>query len=160
MNRSVSLSRSSRRRAARVVGRATALVLAAAASSALATEAPAPAASPAPARPGGKTLPSLFGKDSMVEVRGKILGSSRGHPGPVRLEVEKSDGERIDVLVAPDELCERLGLSLRAGEQVHVRGSLFKGRTPIVVASEVIVDGKEIPVRNRGPAPKATARQP
>ncbi|HZR80623.1 MAG TPA: OB-fold nucleic acid binding domain-containing protein [Candidatus Binatia bacterium] len=114
---------------------------------------PAPTATPAHAA--ATVLPKLFTAESLVQVEGKILRSTRGHPGPVRLEVERADGERVEVLLAPDDVCDQLGLSLRAGEQVRLEGSLFRGRAPIVVASSVIVNGKAVSVRPARKTPAA-----
>jgi hypothetical protein len=154
MNRGVSSLRSRRRASewpVRLVRTAAVLVLLVGAGAvARAAATPRPGATPGPARAGAAKLPTLSTKDSPIEVRGKILRSTRGHPGPVRLRVEKSDGGQIDVLVAADELCQRLGLALRVGDEVQIRGALFAGRKPILVASVVVVDGKEIAVRNRG----------
>lgn len=118
------------------------------------------AAAPVTAQPApvATTLPRLFTETSMASVRGRILRSTRGRPGPVRLEVERSDGGQIAVLLAPDEVCEKLGLSLRAGEEIDVRGALYQGRSPILVAASVTVNGKEIQVPRRvatRPAPQA-----
>lgn len=127
----------------------------------------APAATPSPpaggrpaaatAAPGHARIEPLSISKSATEVQGKILRSTRGQRGPVRLQVARTSGGQVAVLLAPDELCDRLGLSLREGEQVTVRGALFPGRNPILVASEVVVDGKEIPVRNRGPVSAGAA---
>ena len=59
-------------------------------------------------------------------IEGKIMRSSRGKKGPVRLLVERKEGDPVTVLVAPEEVCDRLGLSLKADEQVVVEGSMLK----------------------------------
>jgi hypothetical protein len=111
-----------------------------------------PVGSPTPGG-GAAPLPHLYAKDSIVRVKGKIVESTRGHKGPVRLEIERGEGGRLSALVATDERCEQLGLSLRPGEEVELEGSLFQGRTPILAATAVIVDGKAIPVRDQRGAP-------
>ena len=119
-----------------------------------------PAATPG-GRPGPQaTVPTLsFDRGSLVEVRGRILRSTRGHPGPVRLEVEKSGGGEVAVLVAPDGVCDQLGLSLRTGEDVVVRGSLVAGDHPILVAKTIVVDGREVEVRRLASPPRPPERQ-
>ena len=140
------------------VGLAVWLVAARAAHGApAATPAPPAGARPAATAPGHATIEPMSISKSATEVQGKILHSTRGQHGPVRLQVARAGGGQVAVLVAPDELCDRLGLSLREGEQVTVRGALFPGRNPILITSEVVVDGKEIPVRNRGPVADAAA---
>jgi hypothetical protein len=101
----------------------------------------------------------------MTRVHGKVLRSTRGHPGSVRLEVERAEGGRLSVLVAPDKLVESLGLSLRPGENVDVTGSLLAGPHPMLVATEFNVDGRQVRVRDEQgrlvklPVPAAGAEQ-
>jgi hypothetical protein len=112
-----------------------------------------PGASPADTRDGAAAggtphLPTLFRPDSITAVRGKISHSTRGHPGAVRLDVTPDAGGRLTVLVAPDSLCDALGLSLQAGERVDVTGSLLAGQTPILIATQFNVDGRGVRVRD------------
>lgn len=81
-------------------------------------------------------------------IEGKIMRSSRGKKGPVRLLVERKEGDPVTVLVAPEEVCDRLGLSLKADEQVVVEGSMLKSDRPILIATAFVVDGKTIRVRD------------
>src|SRR5215472_2542534 len=102
-----------------------------------------------PSTPGtAKRLPSLFTPDSITRVRGKIVRSTRGHPGAVRLEIERAEGGRLPVLVAPDNVVDSLGLSLRPGENVDVTGSLLAAQHPMLVATEFNVDGKQVRIRD------------
>jgi len=113
--------------------------------------APGSAASPGARAPanGAPHLPTLFGADSMTTVQGKILHSTRGRPGAVRLDVSPDAGGRLTVLVAPDPLCDALGLSLREGERIDVTGSLVAGQTPMLVATQFNVDGRPVRVRDQ-----------
>jgi hypothetical protein len=126
--------------------------LAAGALAAGASAAEPPVASPTPGS-GAAPLPHLYAKDSIVRVKGKIVESTRGNKGPVRLEIERSEGGRLSALVAPDERCDQLGLSLRPGEEVELEGSLFQGRSPILAVTAVIVGGSAVPVRDQRGAP-------
>ncbi len=109
-----------------------------------AAEAPQPTASSGSDRP---RLPVIGAQGPSSRVRGKIVRSSRGHRGPVRLQVERKDGSKVMVLVGPDSLCEQLGLSLRVGESVDVEGAMLKTKEPILVARSFTVDGRTIRVR-------------
>jgi hypothetical protein len=131
-----------------------------------AQDAPQPTASPSVAQP---RLPRVEAQGQKSRVQGKIVRSSRGRKGPVRLQVERADGSKVTVLVAPDDVCERLGLSLRTGETVDVAGALLKTKQPILVATAFTVDGKTIAVRDGdgklvappgGASPPAAAAQP
>jgi len=131
--------------------------------------APGPAASEGARAPanGPPHLPTLFGRDSMTTVQGKILHSTRGRPGAVRLDVSPDAGGRLTVLVAPDPLCDALGLSLREGERIDVTGSLVAGQTPMLVATQFNVDGRTVRVRDQqgklitaGPAAGPPATRP
>jgi len=106
-------------------------------------------ASPTPAPDASQPrLPHVEARGEKSRVQGKIVRTSRGRKGPVRLQVERADGSKVTVLVGPDELCESLGLSLRIGETVDVSGALLKTKQPILVATTFIVDGKSIRVRD------------
>lgn len=101
---------------------------------------------PAPAEKPRVPMVSTDGPTKRIE--GKIMRSSRGKKGPVRLLVERKDGDPVTVLVAPEEVCDRLGLSLKADEQVIVEGPMLKSDRPILIATEFVVDGKTIRVRD------------
>jgi hypothetical protein len=165
MNRAVSTSwrTASGRRAPRlrVLGALAALASAVTSAGAEPTPRPLPTRPPAPQREGAPSLPTLGTESTSVDLRGKILHSTRGRPGPVRLQVERQGAKPLEVLVAPNEICDQLGLSLRPGEEVHLRGALFEAKTPIFVASAVVVDGKAIAVRGKaasGATPGATKK--
>jgi hypothetical protein len=99
--------------------------------------------------PAGKPrVPMASTEGPTKRIEGKIMRSSRGKKGPVRLLVERKEGEPITVLVAPEEVCDRLGLSLKTDEQVVVEGSLLKSDRPILIATAFIVDGKTVHVRD------------
>lgn len=127
-----------------VLALAASLTLVAAPLVSPAAEAPEPSASPSSSQP---RLPVIGAQGPSTRVQGKILRSSRGHRGPVRLQVERSDGSKVMVLVGPDSLCEKLGLSLRVGENVDVQGVMLKTKEPILVARSFTVDGQTIRVR-------------
>jgi hypothetical protein len=94
-------------------------------------------------------LPVIDGQGPATHVEGKIIRTSRGRKGPVRLLVERKSGDQITILVAANELCDRVGLSLQTGETVDVEGSLVKGERPILIASEFkMPDGKTIRIRD------------
>jgi hypothetical protein len=85
----------------------------------------------------------------------------------VRLDVSPDAGGRLTVLVAPDPLCDALGLSLREGERIDVAGSLVAGQTPMLVATQFTVDGRTVLVRDQqgklvtgGPAAVRPATRP
>lgn len=93
-------------------------------------------------------VPMVSTEGPTKRIEGKIMRSSRGKKGPVRLLVERKEGDPMTVIVAPEEVCDRLGLSLRAEEQVVVEGSLLKSDRPILIATAFVVDGKTIRVRD------------
>jgi hypothetical protein len=93
-------------------------------------------------------VPRVSTEGPTKRIEGKIMRSSRGKKGPVRLLVERKEGDPVTVIVAPEEVCDRLGLSLKADEQVIVEGSLLKSDRPILIASAFVVDGKTIRVRD------------
>ena len=93
-------------------------------------------------------VPLVSTEGPTKRIEGKIMRSSRGKKGPVRLLVERKEGDPVTVIVAPEEVCDRLGLSLKAAEQVVVEGSLLKSDRPILIATAFVVDGKTIRVRD------------
>jgi hypothetical protein len=112
------------------------------------------AADPAPQPSAGRPatvprLPVIEANGPSSHVEGKIVRSSRGRKGPVRLLVERKSGDQVMVLVGPDQLCDRLGLSLKSGETIDVQGALVKSEHPILIASVFkMPDGKTIRVRD------------
>jgi hypothetical protein len=106
---------------------------------------------PQPTRSAGTAVPRLPVIDAgqSTHVEGKIIRTSRGRKGPVRLLVERKSGDQVTILVASDELCDRVGLSLQSGETVDVEGALVKGERPILIASAFkMPDGKTIRIRD------------
>jgi hypothetical protein len=93
-------------------------------------------------------LPMLSSQGPTTKVEGKIARSSRGRKGPVRLLVERPGGDPVTVLVAADDYCDRVGLSLRAGETITAEGTMVKGERPILLASKITSDGKTVQVRD------------
>lgn len=102
-------------------------------------------APPAGERP---RVPKVSIEGPAQRIEGKIIRSSRGKKGPVRLLVERKDSDPVTVLVAPEDVCDRLGLSLKADENVVVEGAMLKSDRPILIASSFVVDGKTIRVRD------------
>lgn len=115
-------------------------------------------------------VPMVSTQGPSRRIEGKIMRSSRGKKGPVRLLVEIKDSEPVTVLVAPEEVCDQLGLSLKTDEHVVVEGTMLKSDRPILIASSFVVGDKTIRVRDAdgkiidartttdgGPAPAATA---
>lgn len=100
---------------------------------------------PATERP---RVPMISTEGPTRRIEGKIMRSSRGKKGPVRLLVERKEGEPVTVLVASEDVCDRLGLSLKTDEQVVVEGSMLKSDRPILIASTFIVGDKTIRVRD------------
>jgi len=108
-------------------------------------------APPLPSSTGGPAvprLPMIATQGPATRLQGKILRSSRGRKGPVRLLVAREGGGEITVLVAADDYCDRLGLSLRMGEMVDVEGSMLKGERPILIVSSLTKDGKTVRIRD------------
>lgn len=93
-------------------------------------------------------LPMLSGQGPTTTVEGKIARSSRGRKGPVRVLVERQGGDPVTVLVAADDYCDRVGLSLRTGETVTAEGTMVKGERPILLASKITSDGKTVQIRD------------
>lgn len=93
-------------------------------------------------------VPMVSTQGPPKRIEGKIIRSSRGKKGPVRLLVERKDGEPVTVLVAPEEVCDQLGLSLKADEQVVVDGTMLKSDRPILIATAFVVGDKTIRVRD------------
>lgn len=106
-------------------------------------------AAAAEATPDGRNLlPKLTDETGTTEATGRIASSTRGQPGPVRLVLELKDGDSLAVLVAPDDLCTHLGLSLQPDQEVTVIGQEVKGSRPLLVARMVVENGKRIAVRD------------
>jgi len=95
-----------------------------------------------------KTLPRLSDPSAETEVTGRIASSTRGEAGPVRLVLKLEGGKELAVLVAPDSLCDQLGLSLREGDEVTVFGHLMAGARPLLVSRTLMVDGRRVDVRD------------
>lgn len=114
--------------------------------------------------PAKKSLPRLG--NTPEDVTGTIADSTRGKEGPVRLVLNVAGGRELAALVALDEVCEALGLSLRKGEEVTLRGQMVAtGERPLFVTEAVVVDGAPIAVRDPaggwakvGPTAEARAR--
>lgn len=95
-----------------------------------------------------KTLPRLQSAGTSETLTGKIVNSTRGKPGPVRMVIHTS-GRDLAVLVAPNDVCEALGLSLENGDEVTIEGRVMAtGERPLMVTEAVIVDGERVPVRS------------
>jgi len=117
------------------------------------------AAATVPAAGAGEARGKLARLDpTPVDVAGRIVSSSRGRGGPVRLEIEGADGKRLPALLPEDEVLDRLGLSLRRGETVVLRGSMFPGTRPALVATAVVVDGRAVAIRDGAAAGPTAAR--
>jgi hypothetical protein len=114
-------------------------------SAAAAEPPPAPTATVSGAVP---RLPVLSAQGASTKIDGSITRSSRGRKGPVRLLVEREGGEPVTVLVAADDYCDRVGLSLRSGEKIHVEGAMVKGERPILIASSITAGGKTVRIRD------------
>jgi hypothetical protein len=112
------------------------------------------AADPAPQASGSASvavprLPMIDAQGPPSHVQGKIVRTSRGRKGPVRLLVERKAGDQVTVLVGPDDFCDRVGLSLQSGETVDVEGALVKGERPILIAAAFKTpDGKTVRIRD------------
>jgi hypothetical protein len=110
---------------------------------------------PAPQPSGTKSgaavphLPVIDAQGPTTRVEGKIVRSSCGHKGPVRLLVERKGGDQVTVLVGPEDLCTRLGVPLQDGDTVDVEGAMVKSDHPILIAAAFkTADGKTIRVRD------------
>ncbi|MFM7737243.1 MAG: hypothetical protein ACKPBU_14845 [Alphaproteobacteria bacterium] len=115
----------------------------------------AAASAAAVAPPGGAKLARI--DSAPVDVAGRIVASTRGHAGPVRLEIEGADGKRLPALLPPDDVLSKHGLSLQKGETVVLRGSMFQGPRPALVVTAVVVDGRPVEVRSPAGAAGPTA---
>jgi hypothetical protein len=93
-------------------------------------------------------VPMVSTEGPTRRIEGKIMRSSRGKKGPVRLLVEQKGAEPVTVLVASEDVCDRLGLSLKADEHVVVEGSMLKSDRPILIANAFVVGDKTIRVRD------------
>lgn len=93
-------------------------------------------------------VPVVTAKGPVTKVEGKITRSSRGRKGPVRVLVERASGSPVTVLFATDEICDRLGVSLKTGEQIVVEGSMLKSERPILIATTVTENGKVTRIRD------------
>lgn len=103
--------------------------------------------SPPGSAPAGNALPKLAAEQG-ASLRGVIQHSTRGRgKGAVRLDVLSDSGEAMAVLTVPDATLDTLGLSLRRAERIEARGTLVPGKVPLFVASEIVVEGRAIPIR-------------
>ena len=69
----------------------------------------------------------------------------------MRLVLPAAGDRELAVLVAPDEVCDALGLSLERGEDVTIEGRMVTtGERPLLVTESVIVAGVPIAVRDPG----------
>jgi hypothetical protein len=92
------------------------------------------------------------GAAETVRVQGEIKQSTRGRgSGPVRLDVQSDDGAAVAILLISDASLDSLGLSLKAGERIDARGAMVAGKKPLLVATEVTVEGKVIEIRESEP---------
>lgn len=107
----------------------------------------------------GKGLPTLAAGDTPKSIRlqGEIRHSTRGRGrGAVRLDVVSDAGEKVAVLTVTNDTLDALDLSLRPGERIDARGSLLPGKVPLLVAVELVVDGRTVRLREaEGEAAKA-----
>jgi hypothetical protein len=142
---SPAVARAARRRASSRIAAALCLLLGATLLDARVHAEDTTSAPPAGERP---RVPKVSVEGPAQRVEGKIIRSSRGKKGPVRLLVERKDGEPVTVLVAPEDVCDRLRLSLKTEENVVVEGSMLKSDRPILIANSFVVDGKTIRVRD------------
>jgi hypothetical protein len=99
-----------------------------------------------------KGLPTLAAGETNESVRlqGEIRHSTRGRGrgrGAVRLDVVSDAGEKVAVLTVSNDTLDALGLSLRPGERIDARGSLLQGKVPLLVAVELVVDGRTVRLR-------------
>jgi hypothetical protein len=97
-----------------------------------------------------KGLPTLGAAETAASVRlqGEIRHSTRGRGrGAVRLDVVSDAGEKVAVLTVSNDTLDAHGLSLRPGERIDARGSLIQGKVPLLVAVELVVDGRTVRLR-------------
>lgn len=98
-----------------------------------------------------KSLPALRSgtSEGTVHLRGVIQHSTRGRGrgGAVRLDVLSDAGEPTAVLTVPDSTLDVLGLSLRRGETIEARGTMLPGKVPLLVVSEIVLEGRTIAIR-------------
>lgn len=98
-----------------------------------------------------------------VDVAGRIVSSTRGRGGAVRLEIEGADGKRLPALLPSDDDLEQHGQSLEIGRTVVLRGSMVEGSRPALVVTAVVVDGEPIALRKadegRGPTAARAEKQ-
>ena len=104
--------------------------------------------SPGDAAAQGKAALPRVESGKVSRVKGRIVASTRGKPGPVRLTVESEGGDAVSVLVAPDELCEKLGLSLKVNDSIDATGTMMPGKPSLLVVSELEVDGRRLELRD------------
>jgi hypothetical protein len=98
----------------------------------------------------GKGLPTLTAGDAgkSIRLQGEIRHSTRGRGrGAVRLDVVSDAGEKVAVLTVSNDTLDAFGLSLRPGERIDARGSLLPGKVPLLVAVELVVDGRTVRLR-------------
>ena len=104
-----------------------------------------------PAAGSAKSLPALRNgtSEEVVYLRGVIQHSTRGRGrgGAVRLDVLSDAGEPTAVLTVPDSTLDTLGLSLRRGEEIEARGAMLPGKVPLLVVSEIVLEGRTIAIR-------------
>jgi hypothetical protein len=101
-------------------------------------------------RPSPGKLPTLAAgaPDESIRLQGEIRHSTRGRGrGAVRLDVVSDAGEKVAVLTVSNDILDALGLSLRPGERIDARGSLLPGKVPLLVAVELVVDGRTVSLR-------------
>lgn len=65
----------------------------------------------------------------------------------MRLDVLSDAGEPTAVLTVPDSTLDVLGLSLRRGETIEARGTMLPGKVPLLVVSEIVLEGRTIAIR-------------
>ena len=118
------------------------------------------AAAPAAADAAGtarSTVPRL--DPAQVDVAGRVVSTTKGRGGAVRLEIEGADGKRLPALLPSEEVLQRHGLDFGVGKTVVLRGSMFQGARPALVVSAVVVDGKPVAVRDAAGGPGPTVER-
>lgn len=78
---------------------------------------------------------------------------ARGRMG-VYLSVEESDGEMVDVRLAPHGYLASRGFSLEEGDELEVTGSRVTLRgSPVLIAREITKQGRTVELRDRAGKP-------
>jgi len=101
------------------------------------------------AHPGNSNAP-VYDPSTETTVHGTVVEPPTHSRMGLQLRIETKDGA-VDVCLGPSRFVAAKGFSFAAHDSVEITGSrIVKGGSPLLVAREVIKDGKTLALRDHG----------